>query len=69
MAGLLGHYREDDIEYDFSDKKPYQKVMVKADHPILKRIDKIISIYQIERLISELIDLGYENINISTHKE
>ncbi len=68
MAGLLGH-REDDIEVDFSDLKKWQKLMVKADHPILKRIDKIIRPYQIESLVLELIDAGYENINIAAHKE
>ena len=69
MAGLLGHHREDDIEVDFSDKRLWQKLMVKADHPILKRVDKIIKPYQLERLILELIDAGYEYINFEAYKK
>lgn len=67
MAGLLGHIGND-IEVDFSDKRLWQKLMVKADHPILKRIDRIIKPYQMENLVLELIDAGYENINIAAHK-
>lgn len=70
MAGLLGHIREgDDIEVDFGDAKNWQDLMVKADHPILKRIDKIIKPYQMERLVLELIDAGYENITIAAHRK
>jgi hypothetical protein len=69
MAGLLGHLREDDIEVDFSDPKQWQDLMIKADHPILKRIDRVIQPYQMESLVLELINLGYENINIAAHKK
>lgn len=68
MAGLLGHYKEDDIQVDFSDEQKWQKLMVKADHPIFKRVDKIIKPYQIENLVLSLIDAGYENINVSAYK-
>lgn len=65
MAGLLGHLREDDIEINFTDESKWQKLMVRADHPVLKRIDRVIRPYQMESLILELIELNYENINIS----
>jgi len=65
MTGLLGH---NDIEVDLGDPRLWQKLMVQADHPIFKRIDKVIQPYQMESLVLELIEAGYENINISAHK-
>ena len=42
------------------------KYLVKANHPILKRIDEFIDAKDLFEFVAELSDLGYENIFIDT---
>ena len=39
---------------------------VKADHPILKRIDEFVDAGDLGDFVAELSELGYENISIDT---
>ena len=39
--------------------------VVLADHPVLKRIDKIVQPEEINQFESELIEANYENIRIT----
>ena len=42
------------------------KYFVKADHPILQRIDKFVDAKDLGAFIGYLTNLGYENISIET---
>ena len=39
---------------------------VKADHPVLKRIDDFVPAGELGKFVAELTDAGYENISIDT---
>jgi len=46
------------------------KTMIRADHPIFKRIDKIVSDeLEVAELVGELMELGYENIVVKPFTE
>jgi hypothetical protein len=38
---------------------------VKADHPILARVDRIVSALEIEQFKFELKEAGYENVEVT----
>ena len=39
---------------------------VKADHPVLRRIDEFVDAGDLGEFVAELSDAGYENISIDT---
>jgi hypothetical protein len=45
------------------------KYFVKADHPILKRIDKFVDGADLGEFLDELSSLGYENISVDTPEQ
>ena len=44
------------------------KIMIRADHPIFKRIDKVVEDYELAEIYGELFEAGYENIRIEEKK-
>ena len=42
------------------------KYFVKADHPILRRIDEFVEAGDLEKFVADLTAAGYENISIDT---